>query len=298
MNIPEIMDKIGKCKTTNKLERKGIFRDLGIIVQKIEKGEYKKGFISANKFDIVSRTEALFREMEFLMQLGHDWKNILKALPLKKNSKIVDLCPGYTPKIELGLYYLNFCGKIHILDKDVNSIKNLDRFISLFNPKFKIIKKQENLFGPKKTSYDLVLGNHIVDDLVVYYFTNKSGIKLQDYYAQEEIAIEVWKNILAQKTTNLVEVSEKIANIFENITKPKGIICLSQYKSYTEKLFDLSEAYKFNKETFKCLKSILEKRGFLSRNDLNSKIFTDYKGHFGKNDCVLLQKYDHKTKRG
>lgn len=290
MNTNSLLNKIKNFKTTNSLEEMGMSRDLETIVQKLEKGEYEKGFVNANKFDIGTRTEGLFREMEFLLQLGHDWEQILKALPLSNYSKIVDLCPGYTPKIELGLFFQKYDGKIYVLDIDSKSINSLARFIKLFGPEFRVIKKKENLFGKIGSSYDLVLGNHVIDDLVVYYFTNKSGITLKDFYANEEVAIEVWKKILGSRSANVKDVSVKIADIFGKITNKGGTVCLTQYESYAEKLFGLKEAYLFNKEVFAKVKSILIKRGFDADDQTVSKSFRGYKGHFGKRDCILLQK--------
>lgn len=286
----KVLDKIKNYKKMNGLEKTGVLRDLEIIIQKLEKGEYGKGFVNANKFDIGTRTEGLFREMEFLLQLGHDWERVLKVLPLNNFSKIVDICPGYTPKIELGLFFQKYDGRVYVLDIDSKSINSLARFIKLFSPEFKVVKKKENLFGKIGVSYDLVLGNHVIDDLVVYYFTNKSGIKLKDFYANEEVAIKVWKNILESRSTNVKEVSVKIADIFGKITNKGGTVCLTQYESYAEKLFGLKEAYLFNKEVFAKVKSNLIKSGFNADDQTISKAFRGYKGHFGKKDCILLQK--------
>ena len=195
--------------------------------------------------------------MEFLLQLGHDWERILKSLPLDNFSKIVDLCPGYTPKIELGLYFLHHKGKIHILDKDTMSVNSLERFISLFDPEFRIVKKCEDLFKSVKGSYDLVLGNHIIDDLAVYYFSQKAGISLDKFYANEEVAQQVWKGILAKRLDSVNEITEKIVDILDKVTGKGGYLCLSQYKSYSEKLFDMKEAYNFNKAVFKKVQRIL-----------------------------------------
>lgn len=297
MNTNGLLNKIKNYKAKNRLEEMGASRDLEIVVQKLEKGEYEKGFVNSNKFDIGTRTEGLFREIEFLLQLGHDWEKLLEVLNIEKHEKIVDICPGFTPKIELGLYFRQFKGKIYILDIDSKSINSLTRFIKLFNPQFKVLKKKENLFGKKISVFDLVLGNHIIDDLVVYYFTNKAGISLKDFYAKEEVAISVWKNILKSKSANVNDVSEKIADILERITRDRGTVCLSQYKSYAEKLFGLSEAYTFNKEVFGKVKSILVGRGFRTDDKVISKAFRNYKGHFGKKDCAILQKYEHKSKK-
>lgn len=289
MNITDLLQKIGNYKTKNSLEKTGVFRDLETITQKFERGEYKKGFINANKFDIGTRTEGLFREMEFLLQLGHDWERILRVLPLSNFSKVVDLCPGYTPKIELGLYFRQYSGKVYVLDIDLKSMGSLARFIKLFDPKFEVIKKKENLFGKTASLYDLVLGNHVIDDLVVYYFTKKLGVKLKDFYASEDVAVGVWKNILADRTHNAEDVSGRIADIFVKITNVGGTVCLTQYESYAEKLFDLRKAYSFNKEVFGKVKSILVKRGFKDCSKSISKAFRGYKGHFGEKDCMLLQ---------
>jgi hypothetical protein len=276
-----------------KLNKLGVARDLAIIQQKIEKGEYLKGFVPANKFDVPTRTEGLFREMEFLLQLGHDWDRLLGVLHLERFDKIVDLCPGYTPKIELGLYFGEYKGKISILDIDKRSIDSLERFMKLFSPKFKIVKVVKNLFGRKLPKYKVVLGNHIIDDLVVYYFCSKENVSLKDFYAKEEIAEKVWRKILLNKGENANEVSTKISEIIDHITQKTGYVCLTQYKSYSEKLFGMSGAYNFNKKVFMKIFDILIDKGYSSKQELLSKAFIGYKGHFDKKDCLLLQKNDN-----
>ena len=157
-------------------------------------------------------------------------------------------------------------------------------------PEFRIVKKCEDLFKSVKGSYDLVLGNHIIDDLAVYYFSQKAGISLDKFYANEEVAQQVWKGILAKRLDSVNEITEKIVDILDKVTGKGGYLCLSQYKSYSEKLFDMKEAYNFNKAVFKKVQRILVKGGFVSKEKLLTKAFNGYKGHFGKKDCVLLQK--------
>lgn len=287
-----LISKLALYKTKNEFEKKGITRDLEIILQKLEKGEYKKGFVAQNKFDIVSRTEGLFRELEFLMQLGHDWEQVLKILHIKKDSEIVDLCPGYTPKIELGLYYLNFKGKISLLDKDLKSIKNLERFINLYNPKFTIVKEQKDLFSHKST-YDFVLGNHIVDDLTVYYFCRKLKIPLTKFYADEQTAEKVWKKILENPEKNSAEISQKIAKALNVLTRKKGYLCLAQYKSYSEKLFGMKDSYEFNKKVFQKIQKELTGYGFTQDNKTVESAYKNYKGHIKKSDFIILIKNDN-----
>jgi hypothetical protein len=292
MNISEAMNRVKNYKTENSLEKRGIERDLEIILQRLEKGEYKKGFISANKFDFPTRTQALFSELELLMLLGHDWSRILKVLPIKPSSKIADLCPGFTPKIELGLYYNKFKGKIFIIDKDKASINSLERFVSLFDPAFKTVKVHKDLFHKAVGKYDFVLGNHIIDDLVIYYFAKKAGITLDRFYSEEKTAENLWRNILTNKDKNLLEISKRLADIIGNTVKTGGFLCIAQYKSYSEKILDLTEAFNFNKIVLNTVISLLLGNKFSTRQGIISKAFSGYRGHIRPKDFVLLQKND------
>lgn len=277
-------------KPANSLERLGVVRDLDAIQQKIKKGEYSKGFIKANKFDIPTRTEGLFRELEFLLQLGHDWQKLLSVIPSGDLKDIVDLCPGYTPKIELGFFFLGFKGKISVLDIDKKSIKNLLRFMKLFSPKFKLNMIVKNLFGSHLPKYKIVLGNHIIDDLVVYYFCKKQKISLKRFYAEEKVAEEVWKKILSDRKHNVDEVSEKILEIINLVTRKSGYVLLTQYKSYSEKLFGVEGAYDFNKKVFTKIARRITSDNFILRTDLLLKASLNTKNHIKRGDCLILQR--------
>lgn len=284
------INKLNDYKFKSNLEKRGVSRDLEIVWERLSKGEYQKGFFSASKFDISSRTQALFREMEFLFQLGHDWEHILKAIPQINSRTIVDLCPGFTPKIELGLFYLQFRGKVSVIDVDTKSLASLVRFIRLLNSEFKIQKIRKNLFSAKIAKYDLVLGNHIIDDLVINYFCQLGKITQDDFYQREDVAKKIWQEILAKRNENIAVASATIAGIFQKVTASGGYLCLTQYKSYAEKLFDQKISFQFNSQVLKNVISTLKENGFSDRRRLLDKPFNNYKGHIKKEECFLFQK--------
>src|SRR4051812_8575526 len=84
------------------LERGRLTNELNIVRQRLSKGDYKRFSYTANKFDVPNRARDFFTELEFYCLLGQTWTRLLGTLEVDRFSVIADLCPGYTPKIELG----------------------------------------------------------------------------------------------------------------------------------------------------------------------------------------------------
>lgn len=291
-NTNPFLDKIKKHLDGNisQIELSHLNKDLEAVIDRLEKDEYKKSGFTGNKFNVPDRTREFYIYLQFYCEIGQNWAKILRTINVNKYKEVVDLCPGYTPKIELALFYSGFKGKVIAIDKDIDSPKRLVKFMELFNPPFKIIPTKLDLFDNFKSKHKLIIGNHVIDDLVVDLFCKKWGISQTEIYEKEGAIINLWNKILTDKNKNLSESLEKIANIFERITSKNSLILLSQYKSYMERLLNLDEAARFSRTLFNMIIKELCKKGFKNEQKLIEKSFKKYKGHFGTNDCCILRK--------
>jgi hypothetical protein len=293
MNIKSLTNAIVDFSRKNNLEileRRRLLDNLQTIYRRLIKRDFQKYGYSENRFDIPNRANEFFTELEFQALLGKTWECILKEININSYSHVVDLCPGYSPKIELGLFYLQYKGEVVAIDGDSHALSMLVRFMDLFNPQFKISKKIVNLFGRFKGNYDVVLANHIIDDLVLCYFSQKLRIKHRDIYSKEENVKIIWKHVLSDKKTNLDMMSTVISKMFNQLIEPKGIICITHYKSYFDKLLDADKAYKFNQELLKKIVAELKHNGFSDDKDIVKRAFEKKKGHFGVDNCIVLRK--------
>lgn len=277
-------------KNFTKVEEKRLNNDLETLIERIEKKEYTRGGFSKNKFDVPDRTKEFYVYTNFYCDIGKNWAQILKHYDVNNYSEIVDLCPGYTPKIELALFYLGYKNKLTVIDKKVSFLSDLEKFTRLFNPLFKIEKKGIDLFGKFKSNYRFIIANHIIDDLAMDHFATKFGIKIEDIYRDENIVKEFWRKIIANKKQNIPEIADKIAKMLMKIVAPGGYLFLSQYKSYMEKLLNMNEVPFFNKKVLKVVVEKLSQNGFVNDRATIEKALKNYHGHFGAADCYVLKR--------
>jgi hypothetical protein len=278
------------AKPLTGIEEKRLLNNLLTVHNRLIKRDYRKYGYSENRFDVPNRAIEVYTELEFYSLIGKTWLKILSALKIKNKSQVVDLCPGFVPKIELGLFYLQYEGEVIVIDKDSRALSGLIKFMDLFNPKFKISKKVINIFGRFKENYEIILANHLIDDLVLCYFSNKLKTKLSDVYAKEGNVKKVWEYVLRDREGNLDIMTMIIVKIFAQLIGSKGLICMTYYKSYMDKILDMDDAYNFNRRLFKRIARELLIRGFSEDKEIVKKAFKKGCGYFEPNDWVVLRK--------
>ncbi len=286
----EFLENVLQSRKYSELEKKRVLKDLEVFCTRLKKGEYKKTDFAGNKFNIPERTQEFLIYLELYCYNAQTWAKILKPLKIHRYKRIVDLCPGWTPKIELALFYLSYTGEVLILDKEADSSERVIKFMELFHPQYTIQKKEQDLFEPIKESYEVVIANHIVDDLVLHYFAKKMDIKPKDIYEKEGIFEDLWKKILRKKENHMQEILPILIEIFSKIVCKGGIVLLSQYKSYIENLLDLDEAVEFTVVLLRKVTTKLCEEGFEHLDDITKKALKGFKGHFEAEQCFVLKK--------
>lgn len=289
-NSIKAINQFVKNKKVSHIERKRLKRDLDVVYKRLQKRDYEKTFYSTNVFDVPDRAHAVFVDVEFYALIGKTWFYLLKELEVNKVKTIADIAPGYIPKVELGLFYSGYSGNVVIIDKDKQAISQLVKFIHLFNPQFKIIKKGLDLFTSFDEKFDFVVANHVIDDFVIAYFGNKYGVSSKQMYEKEGELVRIWKLILSKKTSSKKEIVPVILSIFSRIVQKNGILCIAHYKSYIEKMLDMKGASDFNSTVFEEVVSGLIHKGFRKDVHVVRKAFKNKKGHFGANDCAVLRR--------
>lgn len=286
--LAQITQLTKKLKLT-KLEQKRLCKDLEAVQKRLETREYRLGGFNMNVFDVPDRTREFYIYLKFYCDIGLSWKHIFSGLKVNRYKEIIDLCPGYTPKIELGLFYSNYKGTLFVIDKDKNAIKELNDLLALFQPAFQIKPIIIDLFQktPKKGLF--VTGNHFIDDFALSYFAQKWKIKISDIYEKEGMAVSTWNKIIAKKE-HLKEVVEKTAKVIAKCVEKQGYICLTQYESYMERLLGLKKVTKFNELALKEIKKILiEKHGFQDEHHIVNKALKNKRTYLKSNHFILLK---------
>ena len=86
------------------------------------------------------------------------------------------------------------------------------------------------------------------------------------------------------------EIAFLISDSLDSLVKENGLICIAQYKSYTDKMLNLKEANIFTRKVFKKVKKILIGKNYSDESSLLTNPLKTYKGHFSAKDVILLRK--------
>ncbi|MDR1030328.1 MAG: HAD hydrolase-like protein [Treponema sp.] len=204
-----------------------------------------KEIMQANKFGVRDSWE---HYMSIL------WLSVLDNVMLNESAKkstlgktdikkavIVEIAPGARHKIGLALADKNFCGTLYVIDPHpigleviTNKYKeNLPNAIVIGIEK-PIIKSLEDI----KENVDIILGNHILDDLIISnylsshdFITSFNSTKMTDSY---EVLMDNWQKLIANKNTLKETINKTLYDLQTTINylKPNYLI-LSQYYSNT-----------------------------------------------------------------
>ena len=286
----DLLTELGQLINKKNLSRgakKRLRVDLNAISLRLVKFEYETSGIVENTFDVPETFRRMYKHLDTYSKIAKTWSSILSNLPIDKQTNILDLCPGYAPKIELALFYLGYRGTVTIIDEDNTSMKQLVKFMALFNPQFKIVTMKRDLFSPLKEKFHLAVGNHIIDDLILHYFAKKAGINTNEFYENEQALVDFWKRVLLNKNENQKEITQKISDIFKTIIANGGYLCLSQYKSYMDKMLDLEKEFLFSSAVFTKIIKNLMRSEFIN---LNVKNYEAKNQYFSAHDVVILKK--------
>lgn len=290
----QILDSIKtflQRKHLSSLELKRTREDLETVYARLRKREYKIGGYSTNRFDVPDKTLEIYVNIEYFGKIGKTWSRIFNRLQVSKYKNIADVCPGYTPKVELGLYYSGFSGTVDVIDADKKSLSQLVKFVSVFRPEYTLRVRCKNIFTPSNISYDVVTANHVLDDMILWYFAKKFGLTLDEIYASEEKYMHVWKRILSEKETYIREITPLLVNSFDSLVKKSGYFCLAHYSSYTDRMLDQRKAYYFTQTVFRRVTEELISCGYKNEKSLVKKALASYHGQFSHKQCVVLKKY-------
>jgi len=164
------LKKIIKIIEEKKLSSKEIERleeDVLVIQKRLETGEYKvRSFSPKSSFDYQQRTDEFYGYLKDYCLAGQTFFKLFEKISSKRPSKVLELCPGWAPKVALGLYYFDFRGKYFLADKNTHSVQKMIEFMALFKTSYKIKEEQKDIFS-LSGKYDWIVGNHILDDLIL-----------------------------------------------------------------------------------------------------------------------------------
>jgi hypothetical protein len=284
-------DVIQRALRSNRLgetEMRRLGRELGRVRDRLEAGEYRRNSFVGNTFNIPERMDDLLSELEFYTGLGRKWAHLISAVNLPRAARVIDLCPGLAPKVELGLYYYGFTGEVVACDIDETQLRRLQTFIGLFSVPFKTTYRCADIFTVQDQTCDAICGNHILDDLLLARAAQRLGVAPHLIYESEATLTSLCWNARAEGINEIREVAAAVVDLSMRVLNPSGVLILTHYASHVERIMGLSFFGEMVREVLKMCRRIGRERGLRSVRAHN--IAASNNGGFAPEEVLILTK--------
>lgn len=290
-NINKIVSSLKIIKLNN-IEKKRLNKDLSNVYDRIVKREYiQTDFSKDNKFNIPDRTKDFFWYLDSYCKTWKTISKLLNQLSVNKYKNVIDLCSWWAPKVTLWFFYSNYKWNVILLDKDTKSTWKLINFMKLFNPSYKLTRQNIDLFTEFDYKSDFIVWNHVIDDLIISFFSKEHNYKVSNIYESENNLLKCWDNILNSWETFKSKVTNNISTIFDNLLLSNWIIIISQYQSMIEYLLDLKDVTLYNKEVMNWIKEhLMNSWKYEDLSSISYKVLKPNKDAFNASECIILKK--------
>lgn len=268
------------------LEEGRFSRDLNRVWSRLKHGEYKDCDFTGNTFNIPDRLAEFYTYLTGYLSNGKTWEKIfLDLFSDIKPLKIINLCAGWSPKVEMGLWYCGYNGSITVVDSSHEALERHKTFIEIFNPKFTFDYICDDLWKVTEKSFDICIGNHIIDDLLLNLAASEKICDSSEYYSNEERMNECWKAIFEVRNELKSQLVQKLSNHLPSLVKDGGLILLTHYKSNIERIMEIDWLDKYCRDCIFMVCSNLEDVGF--KRVPSPKLSDD--NYFHSDDCFILK---------
>lgn len=260
----EILKKIEKSiQSTNKFEQKNILADLNHIFHLIESQEYKNtSFITRDVLNTKKRSFEFFNYLLGYYEQAKVWCEILRRIPLKEIKYAIDLCPGYGPKIQWALHLLGYEGHLVSMDKNHGYLEQQKLILEILRIDYAHTYLNEDLFEVNIKPVNLIAGNHILDDLLLDYFSARGSNGLEAIYDSQTVFLTLTQRIMNDSGVHCLIT--KLIDKVDFLLKEKGYLVFSHYFGTTEKALGLSDWSNFICKQFEILQSEFLKNNYIS----------------------------------
>lgn len=171
-------------------EAQNLARDLAAVEQRLASGEYAEtDFVARSVFEVQRRTHEFVTYMRGWHAQGQRWAGLLAAIA--PSDVVIDLCPGWAPKIELALMQMGFRGRVVAVDHSAESLAMLQDFLAVLQPPFSVVPVVEDVMNAQpRARARLVVANHVFDDLLMDRWVRARGGSLAEIYDDERLRVQ------------------------------------------------------------------------------------------------------------
>lgn len=208
---------------------------------------------------------------DYYLHLADTWKQVLSQFDLASKKVILDYLSGWSPKIPLSLLSTDFTGTLTAVDCDEHALVVYQKLAGPLLKNFHLSTYQADTLIDSLPSCDLLIANHALEDLIL--FSKLGANPLSNPYQSIDNFRQTWTD-LATSHPPLPTLAHQLASSFTECLGDNGILLISQYPSYQEKLYHITEPYTLSLELLNHLTSELAKFGYHPRPALSKKIIS------------------------
>lgn len=176
---------------------------------------------------------------DYWLYCADTWTRILLRLLTPDTKTVYDLCCGWSPKIEMALLSTQFNGTVCAVDISRPALLLHRNYMHLFRPKFRVRYGPHDILGTgnlRLPKADLIIGNHILDDLLLRAYSLTVQTPDYELFEKPEILESVWKTILKDTARTAKVIRQFVAFTGAHLADG-GILALSQYPGYQDTLY-------------------------------------------------------------
>lgn len=175
-------------------------------------------------FDMVG-----FQNRDQFRHIIAEWSSAIGSLALPAQARVAELGPGVSPKLQFALSEVDFMGTLALVDLDPHALSAQQFVFSRLRPRFLLTTHHQDLFDFPLTGYELVAGNHLVDDLVANHYSKKRGINYQVLFSDPAEQVNFWEMVEG----DCVLAEEAIDNLASKLSEvqPKARVILNSYQA-------------------------------------------------------------------
>lgn len=192
--------------------------------------------------------------LDYCLEAAETWASVLADL---KVSTIVEILSGWAPKVALALARCSFTGRLFAVDRDPEALNALRTQVEPLLLSFDIQTVTADIFDDHLPSGDLLIANHIFDDLLVAQRSAPTNIATGDGLAA------AYRDSPRVSERELRRLASQLASAVERTTKPNGLLLATHYEGYQERLFGLHDLRRQSLELKDELARLLMARGWV-----------------------------------
>ena len=200
------------------------------------------------------------------LEIVDAWQLLLEQLlPDSPIDTAVELCCGAFPKAGLALQNLQAHVQMYYLDQSRLALQQCQSFLKNFPGHYASANflQDEIENDSLKLQCDLLLGNHVFDDLLLRNFLSKNGAIIKNPYHSKEFFLKTVSKAILYYDGNVGDYLAVLCKSLDRLVKPGGYIVISEYASWYESTYRIDHWLPLRLELLQNVNIIFLQNGYL-----------------------------------